>query len=224
MSPLDFLFGDTKVFFALFQIEDSRSIAHKKERFLWYILYIQELRKQFWNGRHIRLLKNHFICQKNSIGKFHCGEGGGDLLPIIPSLHPSSAPGCPHRKWEKIFRWLPIKNIYLSKMLWFYYAASNNKKNFILDMIGNKSYSYTGICEKCIVLLYMYIFINKYTSIILYKKKLWFSLWKKYQTNTKQKQLGVLKSKLYNITSEPNLGKYVWMKNQHLWIFFLNSL
>ena len=105
MSPLDFLFGDTKVFFALFQIEDSRSIAHKKERFLWYILYyIQELRKQFWNGRHIRLLKNHFICQKNSIGKFHCGEGGGDLLPIIPSFHPSSAPGCPHRKWEKNFQ------------------------------------------------------------------------------------------------------------------------
>ena len=34
MSPLDFLFGDTKVVFALFQIEDLRSIAHKKERFL----------------------------------------------------------------------------------------------------------------------------------------------------------------------------------------------
>ena len=135
MSPLDFLFGDTKEVFALFQIEDLRSIAHKKERFLWYIvLYIQELRKQLLNGRHrrqhIRLLKNHFTYQ-NSNGKFHFGEGG-DLLAIIPSLNASSAPGCMHRKWEKIFfRWLPIKNIYLSKMLWFYYAPNNKKKLYI---------------------------------------------------------------------------------------------
>ena len=170
MSPLDFLFGDTKVFFALFQIEDLRSIAHKKERFLWYIvLYIQELRKQLLNGRHrkqhIRLLKNHFIC-RNSNGKFHCGEGGGDLLPIIPSLHASSAPEYMHRKWKKKFSGDFPSKTYIYQKCFDFTMQQTTKKNFILDMIGNKTYSYTGICVKCIVLLYMYIFTNKYTSTI----------------------------------------------------------
>ena len=52
MSPLDFLFGDTKEVFALFQIEDLRSIAHKKERFLWYIEYYiyRNCGSNFWMG------------------------------------------------------------------------------------------------------------------------------------------------------------------------------
>ena len=58
-----------------------------------------------------------------------------------------------YRKWDIIFfRWLPIKNIYLSKHALI--LLCSKQKNFILDMIGNKSYYilYTNLdflCEKC---------------------------------------------------------------------------
>ena len=117
-----------------------------------------------------------------------------------------------------------LSKTYIYQKCFDFTMHQTTKKNFILDMIGNKSYSYTGICEKCIVLLYMYIFTNKYTTLVLYKKKLWFNRWKKYQTNTKQKQLGVVKSKLYNITSEPNLKKMSGLKINIFEYFFLNSL